>query len=171
MALKYHICSQLIVFRPMLTPKDPFWHFWWVVMIPTDPLESALTRSNQDATRYSHLEPPGLLMAKMFDLWRIWNHFKPPRAPLWQFQGIQIVPSDLPGCVPPISNQDPTRSTHSEPTGPLMSGNGYFMEHSGQFPAQQNPPSGNFGGFKWYQQTLLSVSLLNLTNIQQYPAI
>ena len=103
------------------------------------PPESALTRSNQDATRYSHFEPPALLMAKMFDLWRIWNHFKPPRAPLWQFQGIQIVPSDLPGCVPPISNQDPTRSTHSEPTGPLMSGNGYFMEHSGQFPAQQNP--------------------------------
>ena len=42
------------------------------------------------------------------------------------------------------------------------------MEHSGQFPAQQNPPYGNFGGFKWYQQILLSVLLLNLTNIQPF---
>jgi len=125
-------------------------------MIPTDPLESALTRSNQDATRSSHLEPPGL----KFLIYGVFGAIPSP-----------LGPSDLPGCVPPISNQDPTRSTHSEPTGPLMSGNVYFMEHSGQFPAQQNPPYGNFGGFKWYQQTLLSVSLLNLTNIQQYPAI
>ena len=69
--------------------------------------------------------PGGLEMAQKCHKMRIYGH-------KW-LRWVQMAPTDHPGCIPPRSNQDPLRSSHFEPTEPLIAINVRFMAFLGHF--------------------------------------
>ena len=100
-------------------------------MTPQDHSGCIPPRSIQDPLRSSHLEPPGLPIARMDHFYGIFCAISDP--PWGQFWWVQMVPSDHSGCIPPSSNQYPLRSIHLEPPEPPKARNALFM-------AFLNPP-------------------------------